>query len=222
MPFQFNQKENKCTIGKNILIEGFVKGSNNTVYIGESEHESRIDLRINGNDNILKINKPFAIKGLKIRVGNHVSANKTKLIIDSGFSIEGGGEFLLYNSGNILEIGENCMFSNSVTIRCGDSPHLLFDKNTGEYLDVSEGVFIGEHVWVGERVYITKRVTIPSESVVAACSVVTKRFSKENIVLGGNPAKVIRQSMQWIRNHSHLEKNSKYHESYIRVRKTFE
>jgi acetyltransferase-like isoleucine patch superfamily enzyme len=111
-------------------------------------------------------------------------------------------------------IGANCMFSNTVTIRCGDSPHLLFDKETGEYLDISEGVFIGQHVWVGERVYITKRTSINNESVVAACAVVTKRFEEEHVVLAGNPAKVVRRNAQWIRHPSHLPTGSTVDESY--------
>lgn len=214
MLFEFNAANNSCNIGERVELRGFIKGTNNTVVIESPVHECRIDLRISGDNNNVHIFAPFAVKGLNIRIGNHVPAHRVKLDIAEGFSIEGGGNFFLYNSGNILEIGANCMFSNTVTIRCGDSPHLLFDKNTGEYLDVSEGIFIGQHVWVGERVYITKRASIASESVAAACAVVTKRFEEEHVVLAGNPAKVVRRNAQWIRNHSHLIPAGIFAENY--------
>jgi acetyltransferase-like isoleucine patch superfamily enzyme len=214
MPFDFDDKNNSCTIGVNISISGFIKGNNNKILIEDSIRLSHLELKINGDNNYVCIQSPLSIKGLSIRIGNHVSANQVKLEIAKGFSIEDGGRFLLYNSGNNLIIGENCMFSNSVTIRCGDSPHLLFDKETGEYLDISEGVFIGNHVWVGECVYITKKATIPNESVAAACAVVTKRFEEENSVIAGNPAKVVRRNAQWIRNRSHLRVGSNYEIAY--------
>lgn len=93
---------------------------------------------------------------------------------------------------------------------------MLFDKDTGEYLDVSDGVFIGNHVWIGEKVYITKRAAIPDESVVAACSVVTKKFTEKNTVLAGNPAKIVKTNVQWIRNRGTLEEGSLYKDSYRR------
>lgn len=212
--FQNQGTDNFYDIGNNVVLKGHIKGSANKVHIMNAKHECNLELYIGGNNNTVYIDSAFAIKGLKIYIGNHVTANNATLKISEGFSIEGGGIFFLYNSGNRLQIGKNCMFSNKITIRCGDSPHLLFDKVTGEYLDVSEGVYIGDHVWIGEDVYITKKVTIPSECVVGAKSVVTKRFEKEYCVLAGNPAKVVREDIQWIRNHGHLVEGSNYKQSY--------
>lgn len=38
------------------------------------------------------------------------------------------------------------MFSRQIVVRTGESPHLIFDADTEEYLDKSDGVFIGDHV----------------------------------------------------------------------------
>jgi len=214
MSFEFDKSTNQCTISEKVLLIGRICGKNNVIVIDEPVHECTLDLRISGNCNLVTIRKPFAVKGLNVRIGNHVPAHGTELMIDDGFSIESGGNFLLYNSGNQLHIGSKCMFSNTITVRCGDSPHLLFDRITGEYLDISEGVFIGDHVWVGERVYITKRATIPSECLVAACAVVTRQFTQTHTVIAGNPAKIVRENVQWIRNHAHLEAGTPYKASY--------
>jgi len=59
-----------------------------------------------------------------------------------------------------------------------------------------------------------KNVTIPNECIVGAGSVVTKRFDKEYCVIAGNPARVVRENVQWVKNYGHLEKNSKFYQSY--------
>lgn len=213
--FVFDNNNNNCKVDdERIKLIGYIKGINNSVIIEKSSGGSSINLAINGNNNSIKIEGNHRIKELKICIGNHVEANDVLLSIGPGFSNEGAGVILLYNSGSKFIIGNNCMFSNNIVVRCGESPHLIFDSKTGEYLDTSDGVFIGDHVWIGERVYITKNVTIPSECVVGACSVVTRRFDKLNCAIAGNPAKVVRENVQWIRNASLLKNGSIYKENY--------
>lgn len=106
------------------------------------------------------------------------------------------------------------MFSRDIIIRTGESPHLIFDRNTGEYLDISGNVLIGDHVWVGERAYLTKHACIPNECIVAASSVVTKKFLEEGSVIAGNPAKIVKSNVKWMRNKSFIDPNSVYHEKY--------
>jgi len=191
-----------------------VKGKNNVIEIGECLRPSVIRITINGDYNRIKISSILNVKELIINVGTHVPANRTSLEIGRNISMERFNYILLHNSGNRCVIGDDCMFSNEVTIRGGESPHLLFDRNTGEYIDISDGIFIGHHVWIGEKVFIMKNVTIPNECIVGAGSVVTKRFDKEYCVIAGNPARVVRENVQWVKNYGHLEKNSKFYQSY--------
>ena len=72
-------------------------------------------------------------------------------------------------------------------------------------------------MWVGEHAYINKRVSIPNGNIVAACSVVTKRFTEENCVLGGNPAKVVKRGVKWERNEVFLEKDSDFYKSFKEI-----
>ena len=82
---------------------------------------------------------------------------------------------------------------------------------------MSDGVKIGNHVWIGERCYITKRVEIPDECILAAQSVATRKFTEESCVIGGNPAKIVKRDIQWIRNRGALEKDSDFERSYRAV-----
>lgn len=214
MSFVDNGSGTVINLGKGVALNGEVNGFGNIIDIGGAKNGCQINLFINGNNNNIKISRGRLFNALTIKMGNHVPANNTLLEIDKGFSCGSQNVFLLYNSGNLLKIGADCMFSRNITIRCGDSPHLIFERTSGRYLDISEGVFIGSHVWVGENVYVTKNVTISDESVVGACSVVTRRFLEANCIIAGNPASVVRNDIQWKKNASMLDDGSPYKTSF--------
>lgn len=58
-------------------------------------------------------------------------------------------------------------------------------------------IIIGENCWIGSHVRICKGVTIGDNSVVAACSVVTKDVPA-NCIVAGNPAKVVKTDIDKI------------------------
>lgn len=213
---EFKGVDNIVEIGSRIEASGIVSGNKNSVIIKNSSFPASIKIKINGNNNKVFIDENAMIRDLTVVGGSHVRAHSTQLIIGKNFSVEANCMFLICTSGNSLVIGDNCLFSNNISIRCGETPHLIFDKNTGEYIDISEGVIIGNHVWVGEKAYITKNVTIGDECIVGACSVVTKRFDVTNAVIAGNPAKVVKKDIQWIKNQSFLQEGSKFKESLAR------
>ncbi len=206
-------ENNTISIGKNLIVDGIILGNNNTILI-DSTVSGSIKLKINGNNNKITIGRKSIINGLIIEIGNNLFANNTVVDIGNFFSIEPNAKFILPNSFNKLKIGNNCLLSNSITIRCGELPHLIFDLNSGDYIDLQELVYIGNHCWIGEKVYMTKNAYIGDENIVAACSVVTRKFNIKNSVLGGNPAKIVKKDIQWIRNYQHLEENSLYKKKY--------
>ena len=110
-----------------------------------------------------------------------------------------------------IEIGQGTILSNNVTVvanqrvkigrncRIGDQA-VFFDCDFHEISPATRNrsagrcspVEIGDNVWIGSRAVVLRGVTIGENSVVAACSVVTKSFPG-NVVVGGNPAKFLRQ-----------------------------
>jgi len=167
------------------------------------------------------IGRGFRARDLEISVGNHIPAHHVTLEIGDHCSAEPNCAFYLYNSGNSLRIGNACMLSNSIIIRTGESPHLIFDDESGAYLDTVGNVTIGEHSWIGERAYITKNASIAPETIVAACSVVTRKFDEPLTMLAGNPAVVKKRGIRWIRNHTQIPKDSKFQESFDAFHKQF-
>lgn len=207
-------QNNEVRVGSGIKLEGEIVGDDNIVDIADADRDSDLIISIHGHRNRVQIGRIFQVKGVRIRIGTHIPANEASMLVGEGFSAEWGTQFLLHNSGNTLTIGDRCMFSNSITVRCGESPHLIFDVETGRYLDDSTKTVIGSHVWVGEGVYVTKRAIIPNEAIIGAHSVVTASFDEEFVVIAGNPARVVRRGVRWIRNPSLLHEGTREHAEY--------
>lgn len=57
--------------------------------------------------------------------------------------------------------------------------------------DLFGKIYIGENCFIGARSVILYGVTIADNVIVAAGSVVTKSINESNVIVAGNPAKVI-------------------------------
>jgi maltose O-acetyltransferase len=99
--------------------------------------------------------------------------------------------FTAVSEGPGIEIGDNVLIGTSVTVMDSDfhdieaSRRLTGTPKTGK-------VVIADNVWIGDRVTVLKGTTIGKNSVVAAGAVVSGDFPA-NVVIGGVPAKVIRE-----------------------------
>ena len=110
--------------------------------------------------------------GKNIKIGKSVFINSGCRFQDQGGIVIGDGTF----------IGHNVVLATlnhgiSLKDRCNTFP---------------KPIFIGNHVWVGASVTITPSVTIGDGAVIAAGAVVTKDVPA-NTIVGGIPAKIIRE-----------------------------
>ena len=113
----------------------------------------------------------------------------SKIAIGKGCQI--CNRFTAISEGAGIEIGDSVLIGTAVTVMDSDfhdiepSRRLTGTPKTGK-------VAIADNVWIGDRVTILKGTTIGKNSVVAAGAVVSGTFP-ENVIIGGVPAKVIRE-----------------------------
>lgn len=100
--------------------------------------------------------------------------------------------------GHKILIQEDCMFSEDIEIRNGDSHAIL--NNEGDRINNARDVTIGKHVWLGAHVRVMKGVKIADNCVVANSSVVTSSLNTNNSIYGGNPARLLKENIRWTRN----------------------
>ncbi len=115
-------------------------------------------------------------------------------------SVHSGGRLTLgsgyINNGLVLEcydeivIGHDVMIARGVTILDRDLHSIHGNKKD------SAPIRIGNHVWCGLNATILKGVTIGDGAVIAAGAVVTRDVPAKALV-GGVPARVIKENVSW-------------------------
>ena len=128
-----------------------------------------------------------------IVTGNFFIFSNCFLAIYEGAEFRCGSGFFNYGSeiscAQQITIGDETIFGPRVCIRDTDDHRL----GNGP---ISAPINIGNRVWVGTRAIILKGVTIGDGAVIAAGSVITKDVPARSLV-GGLPARVIRENISW-------------------------
>lgn len=150
-------------------------------------------LRVGKGVRILKKNSFIKI-GSKVQLHNGVklsawgNENHSEIIIGSNTAI---GDRTEIHAGQRIEIGSGCNIAWNVCIM--DRDYHKFNTPTEEFKPVK----IEDNVWIGCNCIILKGVTVGEGAVIAAGSVVTKDVPPKTLV-GGNPAKVLKEDVYWI------------------------
>lgn len=170
------------------------KGVNNRLEIGYNSIMKCCKLNIQGNNNLVKFGNNCKIVGLnililgdnnRIELGNNVVINASKE----------NNTVMNVKNGTKIIVGDDSLFSNNIEIHTTDY-HGIYDKN-GNRTNYDKDIIIGKKVWIGLGCVILKGTTIQDNSVVGASSVVTGKFNKENVIIAGNPAKIIKEEISW-------------------------
>lgn len=143
----------------------------------ETENDKRIEL----------------LKELFGSTGTNISV-EPNFRCDYGYNIHVGENFYANFDCTILDvcevhIGDNCLLAPGVHIYTATHPLDPEVRNSGA--EYGKPVRIGNSVWIGGRAVINPGVTIGDNVVIASGAVVTKDVPS-NVVVGGNPARVIK------------------------------
>lgn len=125
-----------------------------------------------------------------------IEGDGNTITIGNGTTMENGNQLAACEGKNII-IGDDCMFSHSICVRTTDSHSIVND--TGKRINKALDIQIGDHVWIGMQSLILKGAVIPNNCIVGARAVVSKSDFKENCILAGSPAKIIKTEVNWKR-----------------------
>jgi len=160
------------------------------------------NIKIGNNINLGNYVRLSALGKQRLELGNNVNIGAfSQVIISTSFN----------NLGEFIKIGDNVGIGEFSYIGGGGGTTIGKDTIIGQYFSTHpenhnfsdksflireqgttrKGISIGENCWIGAKVTILDGVTIGNGCVVAAGSIVTKSFER-NEVIGGIPAKVIK------------------------------
>lgn len=112
--------------------------------------------------------------GWNIHIGDHFYGNYDMTFLDTC----------------TITIGEHCYFGPNVGLYT--PVHPLDPRQRNADVEMGAPITIGNSCWFGGRVTVLPGVTLGNNVVVGAGSVVTKSFG-DNVVIAGNPARVIKK-----------------------------
>ena len=171
-----------------------VIGSNNEIVIGEYCMFHNVTFLIRGNHNRIRLSN-----SVRFNLGGSLHIEDDCCLIDVGESTTFEDTHIAATEpGSSIIIGNDCMFAYDVEVRTGDS-HSIIDSKTNRRLNNARDVRIGDHVWVAAHCSILKGVTVRKNCVLATRSVLTRSFVQDGLILGGIPAKILRENITWER-----------------------
>ena len=114
---------------------------------------------------------------------------------DYGYNVHVGEDFYANFEFVVLdvrrvEIGRNCRIGPGVHVYTATHPLDAGRRTAGP--EYGEPVTVGDDVWIGGRAVINPGVTVGDRAVVASGAVVTDDVP-EGVVVGGNPATVVKR-----------------------------
>ena len=204
MTFLFNKyraiygKIQKILFCRNIRGNGKIVSDRYTKLILSRTSVLELQNTLKVNDNSIRANKRSSIirldENAKMIISGFVSLfYGTDIVVFQDGILEIGNSFL--NSDckvrchKHIKIGDGCAISHDCTIMDSDAHYINGDKHTKE-------VIIEDDVWIGTRVTILSGTRIGKGAVVAAGAVVKGNIPANSLV-GGIPAKIIRENIEW-------------------------
>ena len=187
------------------------------------------DVKINKLDgNVILVKKPrFGQIKIGINTGpfekgnlkSYINIEKdSKLVLGGQINISGGS--VVNICGGICKLGDNFAANAGFILSCGkeivigsdflcgwncslidsDGHKIYYEKDEKKIQsNMPERIFIEEHVWLASNVSVLKGSILKSNTVVSMGTIISKSFDKSNIVIGGNPNRILKKEINWQR-----------------------
>lgn len=193
-----------------------LKGRNNQVVFKEGVLRKKVQIKIIGNNNTVTIHPNCRLKNTKITIlgsNNSLTLGEKVMVYESGaFNFEGsnsyievganttiGSAILIIGEGNTgIKIGEDCMLSRDIVFNTSDY-HSIISTITNKRINPPKSIEVKNHVWIGNGAYVSKGAEIGNNCIVASRAYVGGKKFEDHTILGGLPAKHLKDNINWSR-----------------------
>lgn len=94
-----------------------------------------------------------------------------------------------------INIGSNVQFSWDTLVMDSDA-HRIFDRNNHSVANHKE-IIIGNNVWIAANNIVLKGTVIGNDCVIGINSLLNKEYKENNVLIAGNPARIIKNIGGW-------------------------
>ncbi|MBR2848037.1 MAG: acyltransferase [Clostridia bacterium] len=195
-------------VSRRVKIRGCSRGS---VIINGPVHTFMISLGFGGSSDLIAYNPKTSILEVDtdcrlVFAGKAHFAPHFNLLVKHGATMTIGNGFSCNNGCKLscvsgITFGENCLLGGDVVVRDSDG-HTVFSRTEDADFTAQpdrKPVLIGDHVWICNKSDILKGVTIGNDCVVSYGSLVVKSFEGDHLLIGGTPAKILKEDIKWER-----------------------
>lgn len=187
-------------ISFNVKIKGIYKNcieiSNNNVKFGMIKIGFFGSEAINSEKGLVYLNKKE--KGKLIFCGKAKFSEGIRIFNNSGTTIFGenfsSNKNCFISCDKKITFGKSVLLGWNISIRDSDGHSIILN---GEEKENKKDVFIGDNVWICSNVNILKGTNIGSNSVISYGSLVVGLKTLNNALIGGYPAKTIKENISW-------------------------
>jgi maltose O-acetyltransferase len=128
---------------------------------------------------------PFSLSGYA-----YIEARNKHAVIEFGNDVRLNNNAVIIADKTRISIGQNTIAGPCLQIFDSDFHNLNPQKRMDSDYECKP-VFVGKNVFLGSNVTILKGVSIGDNTIIANGSIVTKSIP-ENVIAGGNPAKILK------------------------------
>ena len=179
---------------KEKMLAGELYDSTDPELRAEQERARRLTRLFNDTDETQTDRREELIRELFGAVGDDPHIEPT-FKCDYGYNISVGDDFFanfdcVFLDVRPITIGDNALLAPGVHIYTATHPLDAAERIKGP--ESAEPVTIGDNAWIGGRAVVNPGVTIGDDVVVASGAVVTNDVP-DSVVVGGNPAQVVKE-----------------------------
>lgn len=207
---------NDIEINTQLKLGGKIEGYSNVVKVGGFNQNSKLRIDVFGNNNRIELIGGGRLANLHVVIGSNFEANNCTVFIDEGYTCGNGVKVLVYSPKSNVSLGKGCLMESNSVIQIGDYPRLVFDQSDC-CLENSSSIKVESDVWIKQNSYLYKNTSVLSGSIVEANSVLADAFKSQNVLIAGNPARVVTEGVSWVQNPGKLKHGDKKLTSFNEV-----